>query len=1747
MNRFTQLCLLMLLFAGAWLPASAQRSVGSSVSGITNSAFAQSSIMTQGGGRGTLCDTISNLFTTDTANLYLNNAGWGFISGHNSFLDASKADFFTNTGSGQVVSAFIGFAQADFGNAANTVRVSVWDDNGTAGAPGTVLGFKDIAISSFAADVTAGDFTNVTFNTPINVTGNFYLGIQLTYRAGDTVAIYTTQLPRPAAVNTAWEEFAANGGWFQFNDANSWGVSTSMYIVPVVCPSPAAPVANFSATPTTLNVGGSVTYTDLSSGSPTAWQWTFTGGTPSSSNLQTPPAITYSTAGTYNTKLKVTSANGVDSLTRPSYIQVQAGGGGSNTYVDCDTFTNLDLATVTPSLIPSSGAGYVSGHNFFGDSSKADLIGNALVGSPVSGVLMDFAVAKFSNPTKSIRVKVWDVNGVGGLPGTVLATQTVTISSIAADITANRLTYVAFTAPPTPTGNYYIGISYQYASGDTVALVTSADGQVTPGTAYEQWSDGTWHNYNEATSWGLNIGHFIFPIQCATVPCPTIGATFTPTQPACTASNGSIAAVGTGGTGPYTFLWSNSATTATITGLAVGSYTVTVTDANGCTGTATTSLTATFPTIVPNVTTTAAVCTALNGTATAAPAGGTAPYTYSWSGGGSSASITNKAAGSYTVTITDANGCSTTGTAVITASSGTLGVNTSGTSSTCTAANGTATATATGGTAPFTYAWSNGGTSATISALVAGTFTVTVTDANGCVATGTRTVTASSGNLTIGTSTTNATCGAAVGTATVTANGGTAPFTYAWSNSGTTATITALIVGTYNVTVTDANGCSATSSASVTSPGSPTLTLAGSTGVSCFGQSNGTAAVTAAGGTTPYTYLWNNGATGSSVSGLPVGPISVTLTDGNGCQATLSGNITGPSAALTATVALNSNVTCPGASNGSLTVTPTGGTTPYSYVWSGSSSTTATAAGLAPGTYTVTVTDANGCTTTASRAVAAPTNPVTATVIGGVTTGCGTATGSATANATNGASPYTYAWSNGGSTATVNGLAAGSYTVTVTDANGCTTAATGSVTDPGAHTAAGVSTPVTCNGGNNGTATINVTGGSGNFTYTWSPSVSSTNTATSLAAGSYGVTVLDNTTNCSASTVVNVNQPDTIGAQITQTNVTCPGGSNGVASVIATGGNGGYTYTWLTSPTQSTSTVTGLSAGAVILQISDNQGCSRNFTVTITQPQTIAVGVTKTDVSCNGANNGSATATATGGTGAFTYTWSTTPAQNSATASGLAAGTYTVTATDANGCSSTQSVTIAQPTALTASASATNVNCFNGSDGAASVSANGGTGALTYTWNTSPIQNTAAVTNLRAGTFVVTVTDANNCTVSATATVTQPTLIAVTTSTTSVNCAGGNDGTATASATGGTGTLTYQWPTGSGATASNLAAGTYTVTVTDGNNCSVTGVATVASAAGFTASVSTTAAACQGSSTGTATATTTGGVAPFTYAWAPAGSGSSLTGLAAGTYSVTVTDANGCVATASGTVASASGVTVNATPVSATCNGGADGAINIAVSGGSGVYTYAWSNGTSNQNLSGVAAGVYAVTVLDANGCSATATNLTVGQANAIVLTLTTTDETGPAANDGTATATSTGGTGLITYTWSNSATGSNLTNLTPGNYSVTATDASGCSATASGTVSSFTGINNVGLVVSLNMFPNPSEGKINMSLTLVQPEAVTVEWYNAIGERVLGASFDSALSVNHTFDLSNMAAGVYYARIQYAGQTNVERVVLNK
>ena len=898
-----------------------------------------------------------------------------------------------------------------------------------------------------------------------------------------------------------------------------------------------------------------------------------------------------------------------------------------------------------------------------------------------------------------------------------------------------------------------------FGGANGTATVTPSGG--TPGYTY-LWSTGA----TTPTITGLIAGStYSVTITDANACIKTIN-NITITQPAVlngTASTTSVSCFGgangtatitpTGGTPGYTYLWSTGGTTPTITGLTAGTYSVTITDANSC------------PKIVSNIivgqpaavldgttSTTAALCFGqASGTATVVASGGTPGYTYSWApSGGTAATATGLAAGTYSVTITDANGCPKiiTGIVVGQPAAALDGTVTTTAASCFGLSNGTATVTPTGGTPGYTYSWSpTGGAAATATGLAAGTYSVDITDANGCTKTVTGIVVGQPAAALDGTATTTAaSCfGLSNGTATVTPSGGTAGYTYLWSSGALTPTATGLAAGTYSVEITDANGCTKTISNIVVNQPTVITPNPSQTDVSCNSGANGSATVTPTGGTGSYTYLWNTGATTPTINGLSAGTYGVTITDANSCPMTQSFTIAQP-AALVASEGAKTNASCNGGSNGTATVAVAGGVAPYAYSWTSNSSTTATATGLAAGTYNVTVTDDNGCTTTQSFTITEPAAfAVTSTQ---TNVKCfGDSTGSATVNVTGGTGIYTYSWSpTGGAAATATGLTAGTYTVTITDGNGCSTTEAITITEPTSALTAtpGTVTHVGCFGDSTGSATVNVTGGTGAYTYSWTPSGGTAATATGLAAGTYTVTVTDANL-CQTTQNFTINQPVApLSATTASTDVSCFSGSNGTATVTVSGGTAGYTYSWAPSG-GITATATGLAAGTYTVTITDTKGCQLTKNVTIGSPTPFSATIAKTDVSCNGGANGSATVTVTGATAPYTYSWS--PAGGTApTASGLAAGTYNVTITDANGCSTTESVTIGQPAILAATTTHTDVTCIGRADGSATVTPTGGTSPYTYAW--TPSGGTAATaTGLAAGTYNVTVTDANGCSV----------------------------------------------------------------------------------------------------------------------------------------------------------------------------------------------------------------------------------------------------------------------------------------------------------------------------------------------------------------------------------------------------------------
>ncbi len=441
------------------------------------------------------------------------------------------------------------------------------------------------------------------------------------------------------------------------------------------------------------------------------------------------------------------------------------------------------------------------------------------------------------------------------------------------------------------------------------------------------------------------------------------------------------------------------------------------------------------------------VCTA-GGTATVQTTGGGAPFTYIWNNGQTTGTAVGLATGSYNVTVTNAFGCSATASASV--GNGTsigIGATFSSTGTDCSGTNGTATATPSNGVAPYTYLWSNASTDQTATNLSVGTYSVTVTDANGCVGSLSNINVAYNGTaITSNTPVTTASsCGAADGTAEVSPNNGTAPYSYLWSNGETTQQIANIGAGTYSVTITDNDGCSGVvSNINVSNLNAPSVAAGTTTNTTCNGLSNGSSNVVVSGGTAPFTYLWSNGETSSSASGLAAGVYNVSVTDAGSCVGIGSVTIGEPTAIVITVDAANTNdPSCNGGNNGSAAILVSGGTAGYSYVWSNGGN-SASINGLTAGSYVVTVLDANGCPATSSVNVAEPA-AISGNATATNTSASGATDGSVSLAVNGGSGAYTYLWSNGATTQNLNNVGAGTYSVTITDANGCTNVASATV------------------------------------------------------------------------------------------------------------------------------------------------------------------------------------------------------------------------------------------------------------------------------------------------------------------------------------------------------------------------------------------------------------------------------------------------------------------------------------------------------------------------------------------------------------------------------------------------------------------------------------------------------------------------------------------------------------------------------
>ena len=896
-----------------------------------------------------------------------------------------------------------------------------------------------------------------------------------------------------------------------------------------------------------------------------------------------------------------------------------------------------------------------------------------------------------------------------------------------------------------------------------------------------------------------------------------------------------------------------------------------------------------------------------------------------------------------------------------------------------------------GGSPPYSYLWNNVNPSQTIN-VGAGTYNVQLNDASGCapvfasasVTSFTSAITAKAGpdKIKCKQSPLVIISGSVTGVSTGIWSGGSGTFSpnnITLANVSYSPTAAELTAGVANLILTTTGNGSCP-------PSSDTLKIiyqnftgtivTTQTNVSCNGLSNGSASVSITGGYPTYTYLWNTTPTNTTgiVSGLSAGNYIVSIGDGIGCASSSTVTITQP---LPLSIVSNTlNTPCFGSSGGSFTITPTGGTPIYNYSWTPVGASTPTLGGLPAGTYSVKVTDSKGCSTTSVQIVSQP--PALLVNLTFTNNLCfGSNDGVATTTVSGGTTPYTYSWSpNGLTSANNNNLSVGNHTVYVTDAKGCISSNTLQIISPTDVTVTPTFSNETCNYLNNGTASLSVGGGSPTYSYTWFPAATNTNSLVNLTAGLYSYTVTDSKS-CKKNGVITITEPLQLTVSISSTSVSCFGGSNGLVSANVSGGTANYTYSW--SPSGGTgSTASGLSIGIYSVLVKDANNCVASNTITITQPSSVTVTNTITNVSCNGGSDGTISLGVTGGVTPYSYLWYVA-GQTTSTIGGLALGTYSVKITDGNNCSQTINYGIIQPTALLATTAQTNVSCKSGSNAASSIMVSGGTAGYTYNWMPSS-QTSSLATGLSTGIYTVIATDSKGCVITKTVSITEPLQLLAIATVSNESCNYLNDGKAFASQSGGTGGFTYSWsPLGQTTSSiSSLSSGVYTLQVTDSKGCIATTTTSVTEplviAISFTnqSNVS-----CFGGSNGLVSANVSGGTANYTYSWSPINSTSNLaTNLSSGIYTVQIKDANNCIGTNTIFISQPSApISIVVSSTSTACNGGNTGKASAMASGGTPGYTYVWHPTNSTGNLlSNLPSGTYSVIVTDINNCILTQT-----------------------------------------------------------------------------------------------------------------------------------------------------------------------------
>ncbi len=918
----------------------------------------------------------------------------------------------------------------------------------------------------------------------------------------------------------------------------------------------------------------------------------------------------------------------------------------------------------------------------------------------------------------------------------------------------------------------------------------------------------------------------------------------------------------------------------------------------------------------------------------------------------------------------------------------------------------------------------------------------------------------------------------------------------------------------------------------------------------CYGANDGQILVSGGGSFGPITFSIDgtNYSSTTLFNALSPGTYTLYAKDANGCVVTETRSITEPTAiniSLTNVV----NATCFGGT-GTVSGTISGGLGPYRISQDGISygasqfTSQFSLSGYAAGSnQKVFVKDASNCVMESSVFTITEPTQMTASVTAMDISCFGANDGSIDFTSSGGTLPWS--WSTDGSnfqTTPITSLAADNYTVTFKDANGCQITRQATISEPSLlQLSSNGAVDATCPGAGDGSLSVNASGGTGTYEY----SIDGTNFQSSasfsaLTKGDYTVTVKD-ANGCTATVNETVGGPTAFVITQTITNVTCFGGTNGEAGFSVTGGTTPYTYSLDGTTFQSASTFADLPAASYTFTVKDAAGCLGTVTFNVTQPAQLAVTSQPSAISCKGANDGQVMVSASGGTEPYTYSIDGSTFASTATFTGLTAGDATVTVKDANGCTAVQTVTVVEPSALMITDLAVGeVKCNGQATGSLTVTATGGTTPYQYSINGADFQAENEFTTLSAGSYTVTAKDAQACTTTFEATISEPAKLTLAATTTTPSCAGVADGKIALEASGGTSPYLFSFDGGDFSDSgifSALGVGEYVLLVKDAKECQTSLTVSLVAPSVFTIDTDITNASCVASEDGSITVGVTGSDSD-SYTYSLNGSdfqdAASFSGLLAGAYTVVTRNQNGCTATVEATVSAPAAISISTT-LSPTSCGLNNGSVVVDATGGTGTLSFKIdeSDFGTLTTFGQLAAGEHIVSVMDEAGCS-TSTTVQVEASSPISLSL--------LEENGEVTASVTGGT--APYTYSSNGTDfqeSNIFSLTPGDYTITTKDANGCLASAEVVITIETGIADELLKQGLTVYPNPAHNTIAFNAATLK----AVRLYDLSGNEVLTVK---NYRTRESIDLSTLVPGVVIVELELStGERMKQRLIIER